>query len=85
MPCELEFTKSAVRDLDRLSVDIRRRIMDKLVWYAAQAEPLKLAHRLVDSGLGTFRYRVGDWRVVFGLENNIMVVLVVDRRDKIYK
>jgi mRNA interferase RelE/StbE len=46
---------------------------------------LKYAEKLVDPRLGTYRFRIGDYRVVFDLEGNEIIVLRVGHRKDIYK
>lgn len=85
MAVRIIFRPSALHDLDRLSPEVRQRILEKLEWYASQDEPLDFAHRLTDSTLGQYRYRVGDWRVIFDLKQDVIVILVVDHRRKAYR
>lgn len=79
------FRPSALRDLDRLDATVRKRIFEKLSWYIQQDDPLHFAHRLTDSALGTYRYRIGDWRVVFDVSGDTIVVLLIDKRSDIYR
>jgi len=43
------------------------------------------AIRLTESKLGTYRFRIGDYRAIFDLEGNEIVVLRVGHRRDIYK
>lgn len=79
---EVLLTHRAARDLERLDLPTRRRILAKLRDLAA--DPLARARRLSDPRLGSFRYRIGDYRVVFDLEGDIVVVLRVGHRREIY-
>ena len=45
----------------------------------AHAEPLK------QSELGSYRFRIGDYRVVFDLKGQEIIVLRVGHRREIYK
>lgn len=79
---EVLLTHRAARDLERLDLPTRRRILAKLRDLAA--DPLPRARRLSDPRLGGFRYRIGDYRVIFDLEGDIVVVLRVGHRREIY-
>jgi mRNA interferase RelE/StbE len=57
-----------------------RRIRDAAALYAEQerGDVVKLA------GSGSYRLRVGDWRVIFDLDNDGLIILalrVLNRRD----
>jgi len=41
--------------------------------------------RLTDPRIGTYRFRVGDYRVIFDVEGNEIIVLRVGHRREIYK
>ncbi len=40
---------------------------------------------MTDSSLGSYRFRVGDYRVIFDLEGEEIVVLRVGHRKEIYR
>jgi len=40
---------------------------------------------MVDPALGTYRFRIGDYRVIFDIEGNEVVVLRVGHRREIYR
>jgi mRNA interferase RelE/StbE len=48
-------------------------------------EPLQYASKLTDAALGTYRFRIGDYRVVFDIEDENIVVLRVGHRRDIYR
>jgi mRNA interferase RelE/StbE len=47
--------------------------------------PLGYAERLTNPKLGTFRFRIGNYRVIFDLEGKDIVVLRVGHRKDIYR
>lgn len=80
MVYKLIYTKSASKDIKKLDVVTKKRMAKKLLAYAQ--EPLSYAKKLTDSSLGTYRWRVGDYRIVFDLDRmNIVVLRVRHRRD----
>ena len=83
MKYELVYTRRAVKDIQRLDADSKERIRKTLLRY--KQSPLVYADRLTDSRLGTYRFRIGDYRVVFDVEGNEIVVLKVGHRREIYK
>ena len=83
---QLGFSGNAERDLAALDRSLRRRIIDKLEWLAANFDyitPLPLS----ESWRGFFKLRIGDWRVVYEIKHAqyLISVCYIDRRDKIYK
>jgi mRNA interferase RelE/StbE len=40
---------------------------------------------LTDPEIGTYRFRIGDYRVIFDLEGNDVIVLRVGHRKEIYR
>ena len=79
-------TVVAENDVSRLDTPIRKRVKERLRWFQEHFEeivPLPLGGTLA----GFFKLRVGDWRIVYGIENDksLVTIHVVDRRDKIYK
>ncbi len=83
MTYRLTYTHRAVRDIDRLDLKTRRRIGKTLL--RLSEDPLQHAERLMHSSLGTYRFRVGDYRVIFDVEGDEIVVLRVGHRREIYK
>jgi len=79
----LVYTLRAIRDIERLDAKIKRRIGKTLLRY--EGDPLKYAETLTDSRLGTYRFRIGDYRVIFDLEGDEIVVLRIGHRKNIYR
>ena len=81
-----DITESGIADLKKLNSQVKKRIEEKLRWFVenfnsitpiALHEPLK----------GFFKFRVGDWRVIYDFERekNLITIYVIDGRDKVYK
>ncbi len=83
MSCRLTYTLRALRDIEGLDSQIKKRIGNTLLRY--QKDPLRYAERLTQPKLGTYRFRTGDYRIVFDLEGEEIVVLRVGHRREIYK
>ena len=82
----VEFSQTAETDLARLDAPVRRRIIDKLEWLEANFDsvvPLVLGGEFRE----LFKLRVGDWRVIYGVdwESTRITVYYIDRRDRVYK
>ena len=79
----LVYTLRAVKDIKRLDPSVRQRIGKTLLRY--EEDPLGYAEKLVDSKLGTYRFRIGEYRVIFDIEGDDIVVLRVGHRREIYR
>ena len=80
------FTRTADRTLRKLPADIAQRIrrrLDNIAMdpYAVHLDVTKLQNR------PGYRLRVGDWRVIYELENNELIILVlrIGLRGEVYR
>ena len=73
MKYRLTYTRRAARDIDSLDPPIKRRIGTTLLRY--ESDPLKYAETLKHSEQGSYRFRIGDYWVIFDLEEDEIVVL----------
>lgn len=88
MSYTVRLTPAAERQLDRLPRNAQSRVEKKIDALAQNPLPQGVK-KLQDSPLGANLYRVkaGDYRIVYQIEQNVLVVLIVkigNRRD-IYK
>ena len=78
---ELEWKKSAIKETYKLEKNISSRIFKKV-------DELKSGFQSKDikriQGENKFRVRVGDYRVLFSLENDLITIWKVGKRKKIY-
>lgn len=83
MKYRLVYTQRAERDIKNLESKIKDRIGKTLLRYSE--EPSSFAEKLSDSILGEYRFRIGDYRVIFDIQGKEIVVLRVGHRREIYK
>lgn len=83
MTYKLVYTKRAVKDIRRLAPSIKQRLKVSLEKY--RDDPLAFAQKLTNSDLGTYRFRVGNYRVIFDLEGDDLIILRVGHRRDIYR
>ena len=81
----IEFTPAAVRKLRKLDPQTRRRIQAAVELLATQPRPPG-AKKLV-GGDGEWRVRTGDYRIVYEVRDNVLLVLVIaiGHRSSIYR
>jgi mRNA interferase RelE/StbE len=83
---EAAFHPDVAKDLQSLDKNIRLRILDKIQWLLEHVEELR--HKsLTAQWEGMYRLRVGDYRVVYGIDQNNerIVIYAVGHRREIYK
>ena len=76
-------TQRALRDLENIDKKTQNRIAAKLKEYAQ--EPLRYARKLINPDIGTYRFRIGDYRVIFDVDDETFVILRVGHRQNIYR
>lgn len=80
-----EWTLEAKRQLKKLSPETQKMIVKKLDYFLSTDKPLLFADFLTNFSLGQHRFRVGDWRVVFDVVEEVIVIHAVGYRREIYK
>lgn len=80
-----EFTPSADKELRKLPINIQKLIIVKLDYFISSGHPLLFAQHLINFEMGQYRFRIGDYRVIFDLEDEVIVILSVGHRKNIYK
>jgi mRNA interferase RelE/StbE len=81
---KLVVTKSAKKDIDKLDPVTRQRIGKKLQYFLEQDDPLSLSRQLVSAKLGSYRFRVGHYRIVFDVHEETIEVLAIKHRKDVY-
>jgi len=78
-------TPSAVKDLRGLEIGIQKRIFEKLNFYMNMDNPLTFAKPLRDRKFGEYRFRVGEYRIIFDVRGGEIIVLAIGHRREIYR
>lgn len=80
-----QFTSHSFKQLQKLPPEIQRRIIKKLDYFC-KTNPVARADKLTDPKLGSFRFRIGDYRLVFDLEDEMVItILLVGHRKEVYR
>jgi mRNA interferase RelE/StbE len=82
---QIQFTEPAKKRFKKLPKDIRVRIVSKLEFFLSHEDPLIYSEVLTNPKIGTYRFRVGDYRVIFDLEKETLLIHDVDLRGRIYR
>lgn len=79
------FKSQALKDIKKLPTEIQKRIINKLEYFISSGKPLSYAENLVNFEIGQYRFRVGDYRVIFDLYGEQIIILTLGHRREIYK
>jgi len=83
MSYNLLYTQRALKDIQKIDLNAKKRIGEALLRY--KEEPLKYSRKMINAAHGSYRFRIGDYRVIFDLENDDIVILRLGHRREIYK
>ena len=75
-------TARAMRDFEKMDKETRQRIVEKLGLYSH--DPMQYARKLTNPKIGTWRFRIGEYRVIFDLEGDTIVILRLGHRREVY-
>ena len=78
------FTKHADRQLSKLPEKEQRRVVEKIKYYIDTGDPLRYAKMITGEKSKVYRFRVGDWRIIFEVLNGELRVLQVRPRPRAY-
>jgi mRNA interferase RelE/StbE len=81
----LAYKKPAVKAIQKLPKPIQKRLKTKLEWFIEQDDPLKFSSALTKPADAQYRFRVGSYRVLFDIEGETIVVLLVQHRRDVYR
>lgn len=83
MACNITFKNSVAKDLKRIGKQNAKRILDKIDEELAR-DPKKFP-ALTGPFAGLRKFRVGDYRVIFAVIDNDVLILRVQHRKDVYR
>ena len=83
MSFKILYTKSALKDVKKLDPVTKKRLKKGIE--ASLNTPLARARKLIDSRIGDYRWRIGNYRVIFDVHGKTIVVLRIRHRRESYK
>ena len=75
MNYKIQYTPAATKQLSKLDKPIARRILDYMT--ARANKPREIGKALKGDMKGYWRHRVGNYRVISSIEDDVLLVLVV--------
>ena len=81
---KIYWTEDAIKDLERLDKPVEQRVLKKISWLSNNFERIT-PEPLSGEFKGTFKLRIGDWRVVYTVEGQTLGIQFIAHRREIYK
>lgn len=81
---KIEWTDDAQEDLQKLDRLIAKRVLNKITWLSHHFNNIT-PEPLAGDLSGAFKLRVGDWRIVYTIESDMIVIQAIGHRREIYK
>ena len=79
------FRKTAEKQFAKLDPQTQSAIAKKLAFFVSTPNPLSFSKRLTRFETGQYRFRIGDYRVIFDISEQTIIVLSIGHRSEIYK
>jgi mRNA interferase RelE/StbE len=79
----IEWTEDAIRDIEKLDSPVGQRILRKFSWLSNNFEAIT-PEPLSGEFKGMFKFRIGDWRVLYTIEEQTLVIQLIGHRRQIY-
>jgi mRNA interferase RelE/StbE len=85
MSYSVEYDPEAVIDLERLTQVVRERVINKISWLAENFNEIT-PQSLTANLFGFFKLRVGDYRVIYELDDERRVIFIdrIKHRREVY-
>ncbi|HCC36449.1 MAG TPA: type II toxin-antitoxin system mRNA interferase toxin, RelE/StbE family [Treponema sp.] len=87
MAYQVKFEEKAKADFAKLDNSVKIKILKYLKKIEERDDPRTLGEELAENLAGYWRYRVGDFRLIAEIQDDVFVVLmlVIDKRATVYK
>ena len=79
-----EFTKYADRQLQKLPLEVQRRIIKKIKYYIDTGNPIHYADSVKGEQQKVYRFRIGDYRIIFDWNGSLITVIKISPRPRAY-
>lgn len=86
MDYKIEWHEDVYEDLEKLDKPLRKKIVERIKEYLIK-DPVNLGKPMTGQFTGLYRYRYGDYRVIYAIElsEKVIRILKVRHRKEVYK
>ncbi len=85
MSYKVRLVKSAQKDIKNIDRQIALRIQKKIQFFLDSQDPLSFAEPLTKPSDAQYRWRFGNYRVLFDVDQATITILRVQHRREVYK
>ncbi len=85
MSYKVLLTKEAGKDIEKLDMAVKKQLYKKFVYFSELPDIKVVAKKLYNSGVGEYRLRVGNFRIIFDLDKHSLIILRVQHRKDVYR
>ena len=83
MACKIEYDPKAIKQLQKLNKHEASKILDGIEAYVS--DPIKTKIKKLKTPFdGAYRLRIGDYRVIFYEEEDLMLISKIAHRKQVY-
>ena len=82
---QIVFSPKAAKEFARLPKELQRRLAKKLQTYTDSPRPLAFAKAMAGDHTGSYRYRIGDYRVIFDYTVTQISIYRIGHRKDVYQ
>ena len=80
---KIEWTEAATKDLEKLDITVAQRVLKKIGGLSDNFGRI-IPEPLDGEFKGAFKIRIGDWRVIYTVESQTLVIQFIGHRREIY-
>ncbi len=80
---EVVLARRALKDLENIDRAVQNMIATKLEEYSK--DPITYSKKLISHKIGAYRFRMGDYRVIFDIDDGNIIILRIGHRRSIYR
>lgn len=82
---DVTYSRAALKTLARMPANVARTIVGKIEQYAAEPAAQANNVKALKGEPGVFRLRVGDWRVLFSEDGEVIAIIRIAPRGAAYE
>ena len=84
MSAKIEYTNKAIKSLQKIDVIQSQKIVKKIKFYAKCEDIFTVAKKLKPPFDSLYRFRIGDYRAIFDIDNkgNITILTILDIKHR---
>ena len=82
---KIEFSRKALKKVDsylKTNATLSKRVYSKL--QEISLNPMLFGSKRLSNNFGMYRVKVGDYRIIYSVENDMLFIWIIDHRKQAY-